>query len=69
MKFKEILLIFVAIFVICVDANENARSVIKGLLQTRYNSMPWLVALRSKPTNAFFCSGSLISERHVVSGE
>jgi hypothetical protein len=36
---------------------------------TRLHSWPWLVALRLKPTNDFFCGGSVISERHVISGE
>jgi secreted trypsin-like serine protease len=81
MKFNEFLLIFMGFFVICVDASETTtrqpRSCglrpagsgnVWGGNHTRFNSWPWLVVLRFKPTNAFFCGGSLIMERHVVSG-
>jgi hypothetical protein len=43
-----------------------------GGTNTRPNSWPWMVALRRDfPENktAFFCAGSLIAERHVVSGK
>jgi hypothetical protein len=36
------------------------------------HSWPWMVALRKKlpeNKNEFFCAGSLIAERHVVSGK
>jgi secreted trypsin-like serine protease len=83
MKLKEFLLIFVRISVmITAGASETtAKQLLKcglrsagsgdvvGGRHTRFNSWPWLVALRFKPTNAFFCGRSLISERHVVSGE
>jgi hypothetical protein len=83
MKLKEFLLIFVRISVmITAGASETTAKQspkcglrpagsgdVIGGRHTRFNSWPWLVALRFKPTNAFFCGRSLISERHVVSGE
>ena len=33
------------------------------------NAWPWLTVLLYKPKNKFFCGGSLISEKHVISGE
>lgn len=33
------------------------------------NSWPWLVAFLYVPKNSFFCGGSLISKRHVLSGK
>jgi hypothetical protein len=82
MKFKEFLVIFVAISVICVDASEittrqpptcgkrlSGEGNVMGGRHTRLHSWSWLVVLHLKPTNTFFCAGSLISERHVVSGE
>jgi secreted trypsin-like serine protease len=35
----------------------------------RRGSFPWLVAFRCLSTNQFFCGGSLVSDRHIVSGE
>jgi hypothetical protein len=40
-----------------------------GGAHTRANSWPWLVALKHRYTEKFFCGGSLVSERHVISGE
>jgi secreted trypsin-like serine protease len=43
-----------------------------GGTHTELNAWPWMVALRKElPKNktAFFCAGSLIAERHVVSGK
>lgn len=37
--------------------------------KTTQNSWPWLVALFYLPKNQFFCGGSLISSKHVLSGE
>jgi hypothetical protein len=36
---------------------------------TNYNAWPWFVALEFWPSAQFFCSGSLISNKHVLSGE
>jgi hypothetical protein len=49
-----------------------ARGLSIGGNHTVRNSWPWLVALRKElPGNKskFFCAGSLIAKRHVVSGE
>jgi hypothetical protein len=49
-----------------------ARELSIGGNHTVPHSWPWMVALRKKlPENKseFFCAGSLIAERHVVSGK
>jgi secreted trypsin-like serine protease len=84
MKFKELLLMtFVEISVICANASGKAvkkqplkcglRPVgignVIGVNHTILNSWPWLVALRYKPTNEFFCGGSLITARYIISGK
>lgn len=33
------------------------------------NTFPWLVALHDRRGDNFFCAGSLISEKHVLSGQ
>lgn len=33
------------------------------------NSWPWLVVFHYTPKNVFFCGGSLISAKHVLTGE
>jgi secreted trypsin-like serine protease len=81
MKLNNFLVIFVGISVIFADASETTTrrpfscgrrpaggGNVYGGNHTRFNSWPWLVVLRFKPTNAFFCGGSLITERHIVSG-
>jgi secreted trypsin-like serine protease len=67
------IMIYVAFFVssaepLCGDKPESSEIVLDGN-QTRINSWPWFVALRFKPTNAFFCAGSLISDRYVITSE
>lgn len=55
--------------------NCGKRSVATGNVyggeQIRVNSFPWLVAFihRDKRTRKYFCGGSLVSPKHVVSGE
>jgi secreted trypsin-like serine protease len=77
MKFKESFVIFVAICCIFVAGEESkycgrkfsASGLIFGGNKTQSNEWPWLVALVNWPKNEFFCGGSLISSKHVVSGE
>jgi secreted trypsin-like serine protease len=82
MNFKGLLVVFVSISVISTSASENTTSKLSscglkppgsgnvyGGNHTKSNSWPWLVALRFKPTNDFFCGGSLIAARIVVSSE
>lgn len=47
----------------------KAVGTVRGGQPSTRNSFPWLVAFQLRATNKFFCSGSLVSEKHVVSGE
>lgn len=38
-------------------------------LKQKEFKFPWLVALHDSSTNSFFCAGSLISKKHVLSGK
>jgi secreted trypsin-like serine protease len=40
-----------------------------GGSEVRRGDWPWTVALIYKPKNSFFCSGSLISAKHVMTGK
>ena len=40
-----------------------------GGVKAEQNSWPWVVPFLYVPKNKFFCGGSLISIRHVLSGE
>lgn len=77
MKFKGILLLSI---VICEVFGQSLDCGIKDELVidirivggdpvNHQASWPWLVAFFNKFTGLFFCSGSLISQKHVVSGE
>ena len=78
MKFKEVLVIVFFLFVIFVQSNPTPRCGKKNGVQgsvfggesTKPNTWPWLVAFlhRKKLKNTFFCGGSLVSVKHVVSG-
>jgi Trypsin len=78
MKFKESFVIFVAICCIHVEAQRareycgrkfSATGLSFGGRRTHRNEWPWLVALIYLPKNAFLCGGSLVSKKHVISGE
>jgi secreted trypsin-like serine protease len=80
MKLKEYFLIFILsvafvagnkteIKVVQCGASVVGRGNIVGGEDTKIHSWPWLVALIQKPKNDFFCSGSLISAKYVISGE
>lgn len=36
---------------------------------SKKGNWPWIVALTHKMNNQFFCGGSLVSAKHVLSGE
>lgn len=36
---------------------------------TKKGDWPWMVAFTRRPEDVFFCSGNLISKKHVLSGE
>lgn len=40
-----------------------------GGAKSQQNAWPWLVAFENLQKNKFVCSGSLISNKHVLSGE
>jgi secreted trypsin-like serine protease len=80
MRIENIFVILITVFVIfaCVSANpiddcgiriNVAQGNVVGGERTMQNSWPWLVALKHRHTKKFFCGGSLVSERHVISGE
>jgi serine protease 56 len=80
MKFKRISVILLTILDICVNTNSaqvkcGRKSVASGNVHggepAKLNEWPWLVALRHQnaEVNKFFCGGTLISKRHVLSGE
>jgi secreted trypsin-like serine protease len=80
MRIEIIFVLFITLFVTfaCVSANPITKcgkrtnvgqGNVVGGYHTRANSWPWLVALIHRHTRQFFCGGSLVSERHVISGE
>jgi Trypsin len=77
MRFKESFVIFVAICCPYVEGQESescgskigARGLSFGGEKVQSNEWPWLVALINWPKNEFFCGGSLVSSKHVISGE
>jgi Trypsin len=57
-----------------VNATEcGKRSLVVGTVlggdEARKNSWPWLAALFNRRYDNFFCAGSLISRKHVLSGK
>ena len=81
MLFNEVLVIFLVFSLICLQAKSTSvknecgkKNAAKGLVyggeQTKPNTWPWLVAFshRVKRKQIFFCGGSLVSTKHVVSG-
>jgi secreted trypsin-like serine protease len=47
----------------------GASGLVFGGEKVQSNEWPWLVALIKWPKNALFCGGSLVSSKHVISGE
>lgn len=74
--FLVICLIFV-LFLIDINANlENQcgknvqiKGTVFGGSEILQNQFPWLVALFDSTNKKFFCGGTLVSNKHVVSGE
>jgi secreted trypsin-like serine protease len=78
MNFKESFLFIAAIFKVFalskIDNNHcGSRHTVVGTIyggdRANRNSWPWLVALFDRKNEKFFCAGSLISEKHVLSGK
>ena len=78
MKFTEIFVPIFILFVILEQANSTVtcgrkngvRGNVFGGKPTKPNTWPWLVTFlhRIKKNKTFFCGGSLVSAKHVVSG-
>ena len=82
MRFKKIIKVFIAIFCTCVQANpvqngqecglrDGGSGLSVGGNSSKVNAWPWLVAFahRIVGNRDFFCGGSLVSAKHVVSGQ
>ena len=82
MNSKRVLQILLLVFHVLwqADANvtENNEESIKNEVFARIvngsqiddrTKWPWLVAFKNNEENKYFCSGTLISSRHVLSGE
>ena len=79
MKFKEVFVVLLLFFVISVQSNPTLDCGKKNGVQgnvyggdpTKPNTWPWIVAFlhRVKKKKTFFCGGSLVSAKHVVSGK
>lgn len=54
-------------FSICGNRAVGAELIVGGQNST-VNAWPWAAALFSKTENSFFCPGTLISEKHVITG-
>lgn len=53
----------------CGIKNRASERIVGGNPVTKQGEWPWLVTFFYKFTGSFFCSGSLISQKHVVSGK
>jgi secreted trypsin-like serine protease len=78
MKFKDIFVILLAICCFFVEGQSvrekcgrkfSAIGTVFGGERTQSNEWPWLAALFYWPKDVFFCGGSLVSSKHVISGE
>lgn len=54
---------------ICGQGRSEYNGEIVGGTQTTKGDWPWLVALTHGENDDFFCGGSLISAKHVLSGK
>lgn len=72
MDLKIYFAVFIAFCsVVRSEQNCGARdeSVGKTTAKANINSWPWLVAFKYWPDDKLQCSGTLISEKHVLTGE
>lgn len=81
MKFKEEFLILIVFVAFTAHANPTQRAVencgkkpvsvglVFGGVYSRRHSWPWIVNFQRVIDNQVFCGGSLVSVKHVVSGE
>lgn len=75
MKLKKVLLILALIggaSSLLRSSSCGKRSGVVGTIfggaEVKKNSWPWIVALYNRPQKKFFCAGTLISQKHVLSG-
>lgn len=73
---SKFILIFVLAFVVACksDANkcglsDSSSGLIIGGVDSPRGKWPWLVALFYIEENKFFCGATLISDRHILTGE
>lgn len=52
----------------CGQRKGGGGNIIDGI-KAKKNEWPWLVAFVKVPEGKFFCGGSLISDKHILSGE
>jgi hypothetical protein len=79
MKFKEIFLFVITICYVsgfpsvsndqCKKGSGGVGGFIVGGERAQKGDWRWVVAFKHWPSGNFFCGGSLISNRHVLSGE
>lgn len=82
MRQKVLFVIIIAIFIFCVVSGQVRNEINKcgvqsssfatrifGGVETEKNEFPWLVAIHHRAARSFFCAGSLISAKHVLSGK
>jgi hypothetical protein len=79
MKFNQFYFFAVAIYsscfvfssegAVCGTRSSGRGNAFGGTPVKKETPWPWLVALINWPKDELFCGGSLVSEKHVVSGE
>jgi Trypsin len=78
-NYKMLFVVLTFTSLICVNAiprtsticgsRRSVTGTVFGGNEVKKNSWPWLVALFNRKNEKFFCAGSLISKRHVLSGD
>jgi hypothetical protein len=77
MRLKVFLIFAIAAFLQFFDGSSGYeacgdRGGVGGLVlggkKVKRGDWPWIVAIIRKPNNAFMCGGSLISDKHILSG-
>ena len=53
----------------CGVSKASAKGLIVGGEYANREAWPWLTALIHKETNKYFCAGSIITKKHVLTGK
>jgi secreted trypsin-like serine protease len=79
MKFKEIFLLLITICCVsgfpsssneqCKKGSGGVVGLIVGGEKATAGDWRWVVAFKYRPSGKYFCGGSLISNRHILSGK